>query len=72
MHIIATYANSATQAVQSLSDHTTELFTSTSGVVATGTANINNSASAFATFNSAAVANVANAMPYPLVQIASA
>lgn len=72
MHIIATYANATTQAVQSLSDHTTELFTSTSGVVATDTANINNSAPAFATFNSQAAANVANAMPYPLVQIASA
>jgi hypothetical protein len=72
MHIIATYANNATQAVQSLSDHTVELFTANSGVVATGTANINNSAPAFATFNSQAAANVANAMPYPLVQIASA
>jgi len=72
MHIIATYANSATQAVQSLSDHTAELFTANSGVVATGTANINNSAPVYATFNSQADANVANAMPYPLVQIASA
>jgi hypothetical protein len=72
MHIIATYANSATQAVQSLSDHTTELFTADSGVVATGTANINNSAPAYATFNSAATANTANAQPYPIVTIASA
>ena len=72
MSIIATYANSATQRVQSLSDHTGELFTSTSGTVATDTANINNSAPVFATFNSAAVANVSNAMPYSLVTIASA
>jgi hypothetical protein len=63
MRILATYANSTTQTVQSLSDHTVELFTSTSGPVATGnivapgqpTGNLGfiNSAPAFATFNSA-------------------
>jgi hypothetical protein len=72
MHIIATYANSTTQAVQSLSDHTGLLFTSTSGPVATGNIVLENASPVFATFNSAAVANTANAMPYPLVQIASA
>jgi len=72
MHIIATYANSTTQAVQSLSDHTGLLFTSTSGPVATGNIVLENASPVFATFNSAAVANTSNAMPYPLVQIASA
>jgi hypothetical protein len=43
MHIIATYANSAHKQFKVLCDHTTELFTATSGVVATDTANINNS-----------------------------
>jgi hypothetical protein len=72
MHIIATYANSATQSVQSLSDHTGLLFTATSGPVATGNIVLENASPVFATFNSAAVANTSNAMPYPLVQIASA
>ena len=74
MTITATYANAATVKVQSLSDHTVELFTSTSGATAVPneTANINNSSPAFATFNSAATANVANAQPYPLVQIGNA
>jgi hypothetical protein len=72
MHIIATYANSTTQAVQSLSDHNGLLFTSTSGPVATGNIVLENASPVFATFNSAAVANTSNAMPYPLVQIASA
>lgn len=72
MTITATYANAATQKVQSLSDHTAELFTSTSGPVATGNIVLENAAPAFATFNSAAVANASNAMPYPLVQIGNA
>jgi hypothetical protein len=72
MSILATYANAATQTVQSLSDHTGELFTATSGPVATGNIVFQNAAPVFATFNAAAAANVSNAMPYSLVQIASA
>ena len=63
MSIIATYANSSTVRVQSLSDHTGELFTSTSGPIATGnivsagqpTGNLGyvNSTPVFTTFNSA-------------------
>jgi len=48
------------------------LFTATSGPVATGNIVLENAAPAFATFNSAAVANASNAMPYPLVQIGNA
>jgi len=71
MSIIATYANSSTTLVQSLSDHTVEIFTATSGETAlpNETANINNSSPAFGTFNSAAAANAAAGMPYPLVSI---
>ena len=69
MTILATYANSSTVNVQSLSDHTAELFTATSGPVATGNIVLENASPAFATFNSAAVANTSNAMPYPLVTI---
>jgi len=71
MSIIATYANTSTTLVQSLSDHTVEIFTATSGETAlpNETANINNSSPAFGTFNSAAVANAAAGMPYPLVSI---
>lgn len=69
MTITATYANAATVKVQSLSDHTAELFTATSGPVATGNIVLANANPAFATFNTAAVANAANGMPYPLVTI---
>jgi hypothetical protein len=71
MSIIATYANAATTLVQSLSDHTVEIFTATSGETAlpNETANINNSSPAFGTFNAAAAANAAAGMPYPLVSI---
>jgi hypothetical protein len=72
MTITATYANSATVKVQSLSDHTGELFTATSGPVATGNIVLEDADPAFVTFNDAAVANAANAMPYPLVQIGNA
>ena len=72
MRILATYANSATQTVQSLSDHTGELFTATSGPIATGNIVFQNAAPVFATFNTAAVANAANGQPYELVTIASA
>ena len=72
MTITATYANSATVKVQSLSDHTAELFTANSGPVATGNIVLEDANPAFATFNNAAVANASNAMPYPLVQIGNA
>ena len=72
MSILATYANSATQTVQSLSDHVGELFTATSGPIATGNIVLQNAAPIFATFNTAEVANASNALPYSLVQIASA
>jgi len=82
MRVLATYANSATQTVQSLSDHNTWLFTADSGPVATGnivspgqpTGNLGyiDAAPAYATFNSAATANTSNAQPYPIVTIASA
>ena len=72
MSIVATYANSATQRVQSLSDHTGELFTATSGPIATGNIVLQNAAPIFATFNSAAVANADAGQPYPLVTIANA
>lgn len=72
MTITATYANSATVKVQSLSDHTAELFTATSGPIASGNIVLEDAAPAFATFNSAAVANASNAMPYPLVSIGKA
>ncbi len=72
MTITATYANSATVKVQSLSDHTAELFTANSGPVASGNISLGQAAPAYATFNSAAVANASNAMPYPLVSIGKA
>lgn len=72
MRVLATYANSATQTVQSLSDHTGELFTATSGPVATGNIVLANATPVYVTFNAAAVANASNAMPYPLVTIANA
>jgi hypothetical protein len=72
MTITATYANAATQLVQSLSDHTGELFTATSGPVATGNIVFPNAAPVFATFNDAAAANAAAGIPYPLVQIGNA
>lgn len=80
MTITATYANSATVKVQSLSDHTGELFTATSGPVASGNIVLENAAPAFTTFNSAIAANstqysdfsYGNAQPYPIVQIGNA
>ena len=72
MSIVATYANTATDNVQSLSDHTGELFTATSGVTATETDNINNSAPVFATFNTAYAANTYGGQPYPIVTINNA
>ena len=72
MRILATYANTTTQTVQSLSDHTGELFTATSGPIATGNIVFQNAAPVFATFNTAAVANASNGQPYAIVTIASA
>jgi hypothetical protein len=72
MRILATYANSATQTVQSLSDHVGELFTATSGPVATGNIVFQNATPIFATFNTAAAANSVGAQPYEIVSIASA
>jgi len=71
MSIIATYANTATTLVQSLSDHTVEIFTATSGETAlpNETANINNSSPAFGTFNTAHAANTYGGQPYPIVTI---
>jgi hypothetical protein len=53
MTITATYANTTTVKVQSLSDHTAELFTATSGPVATGNIVFENASPAFTTFNTA-------------------
>ncbi len=74
MNIVGTYANAATQNVQSLSDHTGELFTATSGVTALpdGTANINNTSPVFGTFNTAYDANTYGGQPYPIVTISNA
>jgi hypothetical protein len=72
MTITATYANSATVKVQSLSDHTAELFTATSGPVATGNIVLQNASPAYSSFNSAAVANAAAGQPYPIVTIGNA
>jgi hypothetical protein len=74
MTITATYANTSTVNVQSLSDHTAELFTADSGVTAlpNETANINNSSPAFSTFNTAYAANTYGGQPYPIVTITGA
>lgn len=72
MSILATYANSATQYVQSLSDIDSELFTATSGPIASGNIVLANADPVYATFNSAVAANTANGLFYPLVQIPGA
>ena len=72
MRILATYANSATQTVQSLSDHTGELFTATSGPIATGNIVLANATPVYATFNTAAAANADAGQPFELVTIANA
>jgi hypothetical protein len=72
MRILATYANSATQTVQSLSDHNGELFTATSGPIATGNIVLANATPVYVTFNTAAAANADNGQPYSLVTIANA
>jgi hypothetical protein len=72
MRILATYANSATQTVQSLSDHTGELFTATSGPIATGNIVLANATPVYVTFNTAAAANADAGQPFELVTIANA
>lgn len=72
MTITATYANSSTVKVQSLSDHTAELFTATSGPIATGNIVLANADPAFVTFNDAAAANATAGQPYPIVTIGNA
>ena len=72
MSIIATYANAATDNVQSLSDHTGELFTATSGPVATGNIVLANATPVVTTFNTAYDANTYGGQPYPIVTISNA
>ena len=72
MTITATYANASTVKVQSLSDHTAELFTATSGPVATGNIVLQNANPAYSSFNSAAAPDAGNAQPYPIVTIGNA
>jgi hypothetical protein len=74
MNIVGTYANAATENVQSLSDHNAELFTATSGITAlpNETANINNSSPAYSTFNTAYDADTYGGQPYPIVTISNA
>ena len=79
MAITAQYANSTAVNLQTLSDHTLGIFTTDSSPDALGnivspgqpTGNLGyiNAAPGFATFNTAATANVANAMPYPLLTV---
>ena len=79
MAITAQYANSTAVNLQTLSDHTLGIFTTASSPDALGnivspgqpTGNLGyiNAAPGFATFNTAATANVANAMPYPLLTV---
>ena len=72
MTVTATYADSSTIKVQSVSDHTAELFTSTSGPVATGNIVLANADPAFGTFNTAYAANTYDGQPYPIVTIGNA
>ena len=72
MNILATYANSATQYVQSLSDIDSELFTATSGPIASGNIVLANADPVYVTFNSGVAANTANGLVYELVQIPGA
>lgn len=72
MSITATYANAATQRVQSIGGHNAELFTANSGPVATGNITLAAADPAFATFNSAVAANASAGIPHPVVTIAKA
>lgn len=69
MSIIATYANTDTVNVQSLSDIDSELFSATSGPIATGNIVLANATPVYVTFNGAVAANTANGLAYDLVQI---
>jgi len=69
MSIIATYANTDTVNVQSLSDIDSELFSATSGPIATGNIVLANATPVYVTFNGAVDANTANGLVYDLVQI---
>lgn len=64
MNIVATDAAAANTYVQSLSDHTVELFA--------GDDTLPNSSPAFATFNTAYAANTYGGQPYPIVTINNA
>lgn len=70
--ITAADANAATVYVQSLSDHNAELFTATSGPIATGNIVLEDADPAYASFNAAAAANAANGQPYPIVTVNNA
>jgi len=70
--ITATDNSNATVYVQSLSDHTAELFTATSGPIATGNIVLEEADPAYASFNAAAAANAANGQPYPIVTVNNA
>lgn len=72
MSVIATYANAATQRVQSIGGHNSELFTANSGPTATGNITLAEADPAFVTFNDAEAANAAAGLPYPLVTISKA
>ena len=72
MTITATYANAATVNVQSLSDHTAELFTANSGPVATGNIVLSDANPAYSTFNTAYAADTYGGQPYPIVTIGNA
>jgi hypothetical protein len=63
MNIVATYANSATAYVQSLSDIRSQVFYDTSNAVF--------APDVYASFNSAATANAAAGITYPVVTIAN-
>ena len=65
MNILATYANSGTAYVQSLSDINLEIFGNDAPM-------LQNANPAYATFNAAQVANVDNGQPFPLVSIRKA
>ena len=64
MNMTATYADSSTKLVQSLSDHNAEVFA--------GDGTLGQSNAVYVTFNSAAAADAANGQPYPLVTISNA
>jgi hypothetical protein len=62
MNIIATFVDSSTAFVQSLSDHNLEIFGNTAPV-------LQNAAPAYGTFNAAEAANVDAGIAYPIVSI---